>query len=42
MKKLSLAILFFCVIVWADSQDLSESTDNSNKNNYAKLYGKVI
>lgn len=31
MKKLSLVILFFCVIVWADSQDLSESTDNSNK-----------
>lgn len=31
MKKLSLAILFFCVIVWADSQDLSETMDNSNK-----------
>lgn len=26
-----MAILFFCVIVWADSQDLSESADNSNK-----------
>lgn len=31
MQKLSLVILFFCVIVWADSQDLSESADNSNK-----------
>lgn len=31
MQKLGLVILFFCVIVWADSQDLSESTDNSNK-----------